>query len=113
MLLKPNAKKSKRKRVSTRTFDDTRWSADVKIAAGLRCEYCGRFAPLAAHHIFTRSNKSVRHYVPNGCCLCNGHHQFFAHKRPHEFRDWITGIRGQAWWDDLSIKANTRKEVFK
>jgi hypothetical protein len=96
---------------------DTRWSATVKINAGLKCEYCGSTKRLAAHHIFTRSNKAVRHYPPNGACLCSGHHIFYAHKRPHDFRDWITSVRGAAWWVDLQAKAQIEisdaKTIFR
>jgi hypothetical protein len=37
---------------------------------------------------------------------------FYAHKYPHMFLDWMVIRRGQPWFDDLNIKANTRKQVF-
>lgn len=92
---------------------DKAWSSEVKLRAGLRCERCGKGpGGLAAHHIFSRSLKSVRTYPPNGVCLCNGDHMFYAHKYPHMFLDWMVIRRGQPWFDDLNIKANTRKQVF-
>lgn len=94
-------------------YEDSKWGLDVKERAGAKCEYCGSMRGLQSHHIFTRSLKSVRWYRPNGVALCMGHHFFLAHKKPHEFRDWITEVRGQAWWDDLNLKANTRHVVFK
>ena len=101
----------KRVKDADRLLKDAYWGREVKIKAGHRCEYdnCRKMKGLQAHHIFTRSNASVRHYIPNGCALCRGHHKFFAHLKPHEFREWIIGKRGQAWWNDLQDKANTRK----
>lgn len=93
-------------------LQDKKWSSAVKKIAGDRCEKCGSKSGLQSHHVFTRSNQTIRHYIPNGVCLCSGHHFFFAHKKPHEFRDWITALRGQAWWDDLNAKSNIRKQKF-
>ena len=99
---------------ATEVYKDAVWRGKVKANAGHRCEKSGTTRGLCSHHIFTRSNKAVRHYPPNGCCLTAGLHEFFAHKRPHEFRDWIISVRGQAWWDDLVAKANIRgKERFE
>ena len=105
-------KKIKANKKAMLWLEDARWSASVKIAAGLRCEYTGctiRIKGLAAHHIFTRSIKATRHYLPNGACLCNGHHMFFAHKNPHAFKEMMIAHRGQAWWDDLNARARGLK----
>jgi hypothetical protein len=121
VLKKPGAKLKKKKRKMVMTDEDRAWSAAVKQRAGLVCEYglrynrpCGHFGGgQVAHHIFSRSNKSVRHYTPNGCSLCNGHHKFIAHKFPEKFRQFLIALRGEAWWEDLNRKANIRHQVFK
>lgn len=87
---------------------DSDWSKEVRLLAGNRCEKCGSVDRVQAHHVFTRANKSTRWYIPNGVALCSGHHKFFAHMKPHEFRDWIIERRGQAWWDELTIRKNIR-----
>jgi hypothetical protein len=90
-----------------------KWKAEVKVRAGLRCEYCGkRGKGLQAHHVFSCANKAVRTYPPNGIALCAGHHIFFAHKRHHEFIVWAQGYRGIKWWTDLNVKAQTRHTRF-
>lgn len=120
VLKKPGVKLKKKKKKMAMSDEDRAWSAAVKQRAGIVCEYgqrfgrpCGNFGGgQVAHHIFTRSNKAVRHYVPNGVSLCNGHH-YNAHIRPENFREFMIALRGEAWWEDLQAKANTRKVVFK
>jgi hypothetical protein len=109
MIPKPNEALRRARKKYEMKQEDARWSASVKQRAGLQCEKPGcdkKFKGLAAHHVFSRSNKKVRHYVPNGVCLCDGHHMFWAHKVPHNFRDVMTKLRGEAWWDDLRKKSN-------
>lgn len=87
---------------------DAKWSLDVKERAGWRCEKPGcpvAIKGLAAHHVFSRSIKKVRHDLDNGVCLCNGHHMFFAHKYPHMFLDMVIALRGHEWYDRLKEKA--------
>jgi len=80
----------------------------VKERAGYKCEYCGKTEYLNSHHVFSRTNYSVRWDVNNGVCLCAGHHvlgNFSAHKAPLEFADWLKGERGEKWYDKLLLKA--------
>ncbi|MFA5420855.1 MAG: hypothetical protein WC280_02445 [Patescibacteria group bacterium] len=88
---------------------DTKWSEQVKIKAGYKCEICGTRENLNSHHIFSRSNKAVRHDVENGCCLCAKHHLFdlklSAHKAPVEFLEIIREKRGEKWYNKLRQKA--------
>ena len=105
-------RKVKRVKDAAGYIADRKWSAEVKVRAGGKCEKCGSRKRLAAHHIFSRALKSVRHFPGNGVALCSGHHFFYAHKYPHIFRAWITQVRGRAWWDDLNLKAQTRHTRF-
>ena len=80
----------------------------VKERAGYKCEYCGKTEYLNSHHVFSRTNYSVRWDVNNGVCLCAGHHvlgNFSAHKAPLEFADWLKGKRGEEWYGKLLLKA--------
>lgn len=93
---------------------DKQWAEDVKALANFRCEFCGSTEHLNSHHIFSRSNKSVRHELENGVCLCSLHHvfstTFSAHKASAEFISWIIEKRGQEWFERLRKKANKVKE---
>ena len=119
---KPTAKhcddckrKAKRiKRQSSKTYItrkmDTEWSERIKLRADYKCEYCKRKdKPLNSHHIFSRSNKAVRHDMDNGICLCVGHHtfssKFSAHKTPAEVIEWIKDYKGLEWYERLRAKA--------
>ena len=89
---------------------DDLWSLLVKVKANNRCEYCGKTSSLNSHHIFSRSNKSVRWDEDNGVCLCVSHHvfgNFSAHKAPADFIEWIKGVRGEDWYKRLRKSANT------
>jgi hypothetical protein len=95
---------------------DVVWSKDIKIRAGFKCEYCGQSdKALNSHHIFSRSNKAVRHDMDNGICLCVGHHtfssRFSAHKTPAEFIEWIKNYRGLEWYKRLRAKAKILKKT--
>lgn len=88
---------------------DDKWSLEVKERAGHKCEYCGKTTTLNSHHIFSRSNRAVRHDLDNGVCLCVCHHtfcsNFSAHKTPTEFVEWIKEKRGKEWYQRLRTKA--------
>ena len=92
---------------------DTVWANFIKDNAGRKCEYCGKTENLNAHHIFSRSNKQVRHDLDNGISLCSGHHvllsTFSAHKTPAEFIEWIKEYRGIEWYERLRAKARKVK----
>lgn len=88
---------------------DTIWSKFVKDNAGNKCEYSGKTKSLNSHHIFSKSNKAVRHDVDNGVCLTSYHHvfssKFSAHQTPAEFIEWIKKKRGLVWYEELRAKA--------
>ncbi|GAG32481.1 unnamed protein product, partial [marine sediment metagenome] len=68
---------------------------------------------LNTHHIFSRSNLSVRWDLNNGVCLCSGHHTLnnnSAHKAPTEFVEWMKEIWDIEWYNNLRVKANTIKK---
>lgn len=93
------------------SYLDNLWRELVKKNADGKCERCGREGKyLNCHHIFSRSRKSVRWDESNGCLLCAGCHSLrndSAHKSPLEFSDWIRARRGEKWYQDLRIRANT------
>lgn len=90
---------------------DKLWGEVVILEAGEKCARCGRGKPyLNPHHIFSRSNRSVRFDLDNGICLCSGHHTLCndsAHKAPLDFAEWIKKERGEKWYNSLRLKANT------
>lgn len=105
---------------------DDAWALLVKLKAGMQCEYCGKEAyingngrkvGMQAHHIYSRSKRSTRWLTINGCSLCPSHHVlssgFSAHKTPTEFTMWIMNKRGEEWFDELTLKANTIEKLHK
>lgn len=96
---------------------DDAWSKLVKLRAGKKCEYCGKTSPLNSHHIFSRSNKSVRWDIENGVCLCVGHHTFSstfsAHKTSVEFTYWLEEQKGKEFMQELSLRAHSVKKWTK
>ena len=87
---------------------DKLWAELVRQRAMSKCEYCGKTSPLNSHHLFSRSNKSVRWDLENGMCLCVGHHAFgvfSAHKAPIEFSEWVKEKRGLEWFEKLRAPA--------
>lgn len=107
------AKAKRLKKRSSKSYQtrkkDKAWANEVKKRANYKCEYCGSKKQLNAHHIFSRSNKAVRHDLDNGVCLCPKHHVFStvfsAHKAPAEFIEWIKQKRGIEWYERLRDKA--------
>ena len=84
------------------------------------CCICGESFRLNAHHYITRSNRNIRWYLPNGFCLCSGHHLLktqSAHKDPEWFREHALEMRGQEWLDDLVVKSRisclAAKQIYK
>lgn len=100
---------------------DTLWSKAVKLLHRNKCAKCGRMTTLNSHHLFSRSNMSVRWDVDNGICLCVSHHMFgkdSAHKAPLEFVLWLEDEWGRFRIDDLRVKAKKKyikrsREVIK
>jgi hypothetical protein len=91
-----------------RTLDDI-WSEIIKIKAGNKCEFenCTKTTYLNSHHIFSRTNLSLRWDINNGICLCSGHHLLkndSAHKAPIEFIEWLKIKRGENWYNYLRKK---------
>jgi hypothetical protein len=100
--------KKKVKKINLTKKADKVWADSVKEKAGYRCEVCGKVEGLNSHHIFSRSNYTVRHDINNGICLCVAHHVFgnwSAHKSPVEFVEWIKDNRGINWYEELRAKA--------
>ena len=96
---------------------DDAWSELIKLRANGECEYCRKKTTLNSHHIFSRSNRSVRWLPKNGVCLCVAHHtfssKFSAHKTPVEFTIWLTENKGQEFIDSLRLKANSISKLHK
>jgi len=102
-------KKKKSNRKVLRKQLDKIWSEVVKQRAGNRCERSGKTTYLNTHHIFSRSNLSVRWDLNNGVCLNAGWHTLqtnSAHKNPVEFVEWLKKERGEEWYNELRFKAN-------
>lgn len=73
------------------------------------CEFCGkRNVRLDAHHVIGRSNKTLRHNLANGCCLCHQCHIEIAHGKPQLFKERLIAMRGQKWWDELQERSYVR-----
>jgi len=96
---------------------DDAWSKLVKLIHGMSCEKCGKESYLNSHHIYSRSKRSVRWDTLNGACLCAGCHTlsslFSAHKTPLEFTFWIIERRGDDWFEELTLVANTPQKFMK
>lgn len=93
----------------------TLWSKVIKMYDDNKCAYCGKTTYLNSHHIFSRSNRSLRYDLNNGITLCSGCHVlssvFSAHKTPVEFVEWIKEKRGEEWYMNLRKIAKT--EIVK
>jgi len=103
-------KKAKTERRKLRDKLDKLWAIIVRLQAGNKCERSGLTTYLNSHHVFSRSNLSVRWYLPNGVCLNAGWHTLkteSAHKSPIEFIEWLKEKRGIEWYEDLRVRANT------
>jgi len=106
-------KKAKTERKKLRDQLDKLWAILVKLQAGGKCEKCGAIEHLNSHHIFSRSNLSVRWYLGNGICLTAGWHilkKESVHKSPIEFIEWLKQERGIEWYNNLRLKANQVKK---
>lgn len=87
---------------------DRLWAIAVKKRAWDLCEKCGKREPLQSHHVIGRRNKTLRHIVSNGCCLCAGCHMY-VEQNGVNFGIWIINKRGQKWWNDLNLYAREVK----
>ena len=114
---RPKKKISPRKKLIAKL--DRLVSQIVVLAAGNRCERCGKKGgsgsgkTINCHHIFSRSNLSVRWYLPDLVALDAGCHCLndnSAHKAPIEFIEWLKKKRGIKWYNDLRKKANEIKK---
>ncbi len=82
---------SKIKKIKIGKYDKL-WS---KLARELkpRCEYCGSYEFLNAHHFKGRACKATRLMMENAVVLCSSHHvfnsDFSAHKTPEKFERWF------------------------
>lgn len=107
--LKRTAFKTKKTAQKTlRNKADKLWRDAVRLAAGNKCEVCGRSSGvLHAHHLFTREIYHLRHWLGNGILLCyrchTGDPQTSAHQNPENFRDILfeKKIMDKATYDNL------------
>lgn len=80
---------------------DTKWSKIIRDRDNDTCQVCGNVGNLNAHHIETRSIKSLRFCLENGISLCAGchvfNHKFSAHKTPEEFKRWFKNRYTLRW----------------
>jgi len=109
----PKKKKKKSNRKTLRKQLDKIWAEVVKQRAGNKCERSGKTTYLNSHHIFSRSNLSVRWNLDNGICLNAGWHTLqkeSVHKSPIEFIEWLKKERGDKWYNELRLKANQVKK---
>ena len=95
---------------------DKLWADKVKEVG--KCEVCGKKTHLNAHHLFSRTNYSLRWDLDNGICLCSGCHtlnsSFSAHKTGIEFTFWIIDKKGIKFINMLRDKAkNSKKPSLK
>lgn len=101
-------KKQSSKSYITKKLDE-KWARAVKKRDCYNCQYCGSKSYLNAHHIFSRSNKNIRHDIENGITLCAKHHtlssEFSAHLTPVEFVEWVKEFNGEDWYNELRRKA--------
>lgn len=101
----------KKKKASKQTSHlDNLWRQAIYNKARNRCEYCWKETHLNAHHIFSRSNYSVRWDLDNGVCLCALHHVLGTtsfHKAPAEMIEWIKKKRGVKWYNALLLRARS------
>jgi hypothetical protein len=95
------------------------WQEIVKTRADYVCEYpgCNKDKYLNAHHIHSRSKKSVKFDPDNGMCLCPFHHSLgndSAHKSP-DFKDIIikAGVRTKEFYKMLTTRANNTAKLDK
>jgi hypothetical protein len=96
------------------------WALIVKLRAGNKCEVCEKKNYLNAHHVFSKSRRSVRYDLQNGLCLCSGCHSLTnesAHKDPSFIKKILGEIPGykplrtKAWWDNLYQRAYTPQKL--
>ena len=90
---------------------DQLWSKIVRTRVKNKCEVCGGEG-VHAHHIRTRSAKSTRWKLANGCCLCHYCHKW-AHEKPLEFKELIVGKMGEGSYNALNLEANKPKKIDK
>jgi len=96
---------------------DNLWREAVILKSGSWCEYlgCRKRKHLNAHHIYSRSRKSVRWDLENGISLCPEHHSLgndSAHKSP-DFKATLilTGTRTKEFLDKLERRAKTPAKI--
>lgn len=107
------AKKPKRKTLTNKL---DRIVSEI-VRAGGQCECCKKKldpSRLNAHHVFTRTMRSVRWDLDNLICLCPSCHMFSstlsAHGHPLPFSEWIREYKGEDWYRKLYIKAYSIKQ---
>lgn len=86
------------------------WSLIVRLRDYQTCQKpgCNRTKGVQAHHIFGVRHASTRYDTRNGVALCSGHHRFWAHTEPEEFRAWIISRIGEDAYNMLGLRARAR-----
>lgn len=72
---------------------DKLFSEKIRARDG-RCLRCGRKKYLHAHHIISRSHRSLRWDLQNGICLCFSCHNWW-HYNPIEAAEWVKETIGE------------------
>lgn len=100
----------KKEQISEKDLDIL-WAKVIKLRDG-KCQVPGcKKDNLNAHHIYSRSARSVRWELDNGISLCAGHHtlksEFSAHRTPVEFTEFLIEVKGQEFMDNLKQLKNS------
>ncbi len=103
------------KRPSETELDNLWRKAAILRTSVCEFPFCHKTEHLNAHHIYSRSRKSVRWDLDNSLVLCPFHHSLgndSAHKSP-DFKQVMidNGIRTREFWDKLECKAKTPVKV--
>jgi hypothetical protein len=111
--IKKKKEKRKEKKENSVKYFDTLWSSATKIYYGNSCEVCGKKENLNSHHLFSRSNFSIRWDYRNAVILCTYHHiwdvRISGHKAPAELLEFLKQKRGMEWYNDLLFRARQQK----
>jgi len=113
---KPINKVSKSPKKKIEKEADGLWSEYILLRDGEWCMKCKSRKANQAHHIFTRSIKSLRHDPENGIALCSYCHTLdsygSAHKSPEAFREFLLSHMGEARYFRLYTRSQMIKQPY-
>ena len=75
------------------------------------CERCLKKEGLQVAHIISRGCKKLRYERDNTFVLCGGCHQFWAHKKPLEFAEFVKKKKGEDVYHYLIKSSNKLKPL--